>query len=51
MKFKIFILTVALSQFVNAANILAVWPVVSRTQFSLGVVLFQKLAENGHNVS
>lgn len=35
----------------EAANILAVRPVTSRTQFSLSVILFNKLAENGHNVS
>lgn len=32
-------------------NILAIWPVTSRTQFSLSVALFNKLAEVGHNVS
>lgn len=35
---------------IKAANILAVWPVTSRTQFSLGCVLFDELAKVGHTV-
>lgn len=49
MKFLIFFISIC--TFANAANILAVWPVVSRTQFSLGMVLLHELAEKGHNVS
>lgn len=49
MKVQILLFLVYISKF-EAANILAVWPVTSRTQFSLSVALFNKLAEVGHNV-
>lgn len=35
----------------DAANILGVWPVASRSHYSLGLALFEELAVNGHNVS
>lgn len=35
----------------EAANILAVWPVLSRSHINVGFALFDKLAENGHTVS
>jgi len=51
MKFGFFILFLFLISEINASNILAVWPVVSRTHFTLGMTLFEKLAENGHTVT
>lgn len=35
----------------DASNILAVWPVHSRSHFSVGMALFEELAEKGHTVS
>ncbi|CAG9806766.1 unnamed protein product [Chironomus riparius] len=51
MKFRVFILFLFLISQIKAANILAIWPVVSRTHFTLGMTLFEKLAENGHTVT
>lgn len=51
MKFGVFFLFLLLICKIQASNILAIWPVVSRTHFTLGMTLFEKLAENGHNVT
>lgn len=39
------------SSLTNAANILGIWPLASRSHYSLGLALFEELAVNGHNVS
>lgn len=46
-----FLLFSVLCSSINASNILAVWPVLSRSHFSVGVALLERLAENGHTVS
>lgn len=52
MKFSVYLLIAsAVVVHLEAANILAVWPVPSRSHFNVGLALFERLAENGHNVS
>lgn len=48
---KILIFCWLSSSLSDAASILGVWPVASRSHYSLGLALFEELAANGHNVS
>src|SRR5690349_9880809 len=52
MKFQIyFLIASAVAVQLEASNILAVWPVPSRSNFNVGLALFEQLAESGHKVS
>lgn len=52
MKFEIFLISLSvIVTHIEASNILAVWPILSKSHFSVGIALFEKLAENGHTVS
>lgn len=50
-KFKLLFCCMLTSSLTNAANILGIWPLASRSHYSLGLALFEELAVNGHNVS
>ncbi|CAO1444299.1 unnamed protein product [Diamesa hyperborea] len=48
---KLFLFYLLTSSLSDAANILGVWPVASRADYSLGLALFNELAANGHNIT
>ena len=49
--FKFLLFCLLTSSLSDAANILGVWPVASRSHYSLGLALFNELAVNGHTIT